>query len=295
MTEHGRLGDFLRARRDRVTPAVVGIPDLGRRRVPGLRRDELAMLAGVSTEYYTRLEHGRDTNPSSQVLDALADALGLDPEARGHLHGLARPPQARPRRRRRAGAAADRPPDRPLAADPRLREQWPWRDPCLQRPGAGALARLLPRGQRPAGDLPRRGDAGAHRHDWERITADVVAALRLASAEAEDDEEITTLVGEISVKSERFRTLWARHDVRQRAGGGVSRLEHPQVGLLELGYEKLAISGTEDLTLVLYSAEPDSPSARGLALLASLAADPVDSIMGRDGADADRLPRSPGG
>jgi transcriptional regulator with XRE-family HTH domain len=280
MDGDNRIGRFLRARRELVHPEDVGLPDLGRRRVPGLRREELAMLAGVSADYYVRLEQGRDQHPSEQVLDALARALCLDEDATAHLHELARPA---PRRRRRSPARSER--VRPGLLAPL--ESWP-ETPAfvlgrrMDVLAANRLAAALHPACAVGGNMVRMVflDPGARDvyPDLDAIAADTVAALRASVGPDLDDPALTDLVGELSLKNERFRSLWARHDVREKTHG-LKRFMHPQVGEFELSYESFAVNGGDGQQLVVYHAEPDSPSARTLALLASMVAGDPSSAL----------------
>ncbi len=263
------IGEYLRARRELVQPKDVGLENLGRRRTPGLRREEVAMLAGVSADYYIRLEQGRDQHPSTQVLDALARVLQLDEEATAHLHGLAQPPI----RRRRRSNRPERAPD----AVVQLIRSWPttpayifgrYLDVLSANPLASALAPWFTAGEnlvRGAFLDPRRREL---RPDWERSLGGTVAALRANVGPDIDDPRLTELVGELSLRSEQFRQLWARHDARPK-GSGTTVMHHPQVGRLELSYTKFPIPDTDRLTLSIYHAAPDSPSERALALLAT--------------------------
>jgi transcriptional regulator with XRE-family HTH domain len=274
------IGEYLRARRELVQPEDVGLPDNGayRRRVPGLRREEVAMLAGVSSDYYVRLEQGRDNHPSEQVLDALARALQLDDDAAAHLHRLASPPA---RRRRKSPR-----PEKVPAGILQLINSWSeapayvlgrYMDVLAVNPMATALASYYVVGEnlvRAAFLDPRVFD---RYEDWDGMTETIVAALRAMVGPDVDDPRLNELVGELSVRSERFRQLWARHDVRPKRSGK-TKINHPLVGELELSYEKLPIPDTGCQTLVVYHAEPGSRSAQGLALLASAAADARDPV-----------------
>jgi transcriptional regulator with XRE-family HTH domain len=263
------IGEYLRARRELVRPEDVGFRDLGRRRTPGLRREEVAMLAGVSADYYIRLEQGRDQHPSPQVLDALARALQLDESGTAHLHGLAQPPTPR---RRRSGR-----PERAPAAITELIMSWSttpayvfgrYLDVLAANPMATALAPWFTVGENLVKGAfldPRRREL---RPDWERSLTGTVAALRANVGSDIDDPRLTTLVGELSLRSKEFRQLWARHDARPK-GNGASVMHHPQVGRLELSYTKLPIPDTDRQTLSIYHAAPGSPSERALALLAT--------------------------
>ena len=282
MPRENPIGEYLRARRELVRPEDVELPDAGsHRRVPGLRREEVAMLAGVSADYYVRLEQGRDQHPSAQVLDALARALQLDDYATAHLHRLSAPPV---RRRRRSPR-----PEKVPASILRLIASWNetpayvygrYMDVLAANPLATAVAPYYAPGQnlvRAAFFDPRVRDMYG---DWEWVTESTVAGLRALVGPDVDDPRLNELVGELSVRSERFRQLWARHDARPKRSG-TSLLDHPQVGPLELSYEKLPIPDTNCQTLVIYHTEPGTPSAQALTLLATTAAgerEPVRSL-----------------
>jgi transcriptional regulator with XRE-family HTH domain len=272
------LGEYLRARRELVSPESAGIPHIGRRRVPGLRRDELSLLAGVSTDYYVRLEQGRDRNPSPQVLDALARALQLDEEARAHLHALAGPE----RRAHRSGQRPERVPSsiRLLIAG--------WHDTPAYVQGrrldvlaANPLAMALSPQFTPGVNLLRAAflDPAVrtlYGDQWQSLAHNTIAGLR-ALIGPEVDDPLNELVGELSVRSDHFRSLWARHDIRARISGGTRHMYHPQVGELELHYENLQISGTDGQALIIYHADPGSHTEQALAVLATLAAEGAPS------------------
>jgi transcriptional regulator with XRE-family HTH domain len=272
------IGSFLRARRERVRPEEVGLIDDGPRRVPGLRREEIAALAGVSADYYVRLEQGRERHPSGLVLDALARALMLDEHSTAHLHELARAvPSFGPRLTARA-----------LDARPglvRLLDAWPQTPAFITNHrsdvlAANALAGALNPACVVGGNLLRaffldEDEQRALFPEYEAVAEDGVAALRAGAAAALDDRRMIELVGELSMRSELFRRLWARHDVLVKSDGD-KRIEHPIVGRLELRYETLSVDGAGGQHLTIYHAEPASPSARGLALLASLHAEHHD-------------------
>jgi transcriptional regulator with XRE-family HTH domain len=268
-----RIGQFLRARRELVQPEDVGIESYGRRRVPGLRREELAMLAGVSVDYYVRLEQGRERHPSEQVLEALARALQLDDTAARHLQELARPPT----RRRRPSAR----PQRVRPGVERLMEGWSHTPAivmgrCMDVLAANSLAGALHgrsiRGTNVVRSIFLEPSAREFYADWEDIARDTVATLRALAGTDLDDPRLTELVGELSLKSEEFRRLWARHDVREKTSG-TKRFVHPVVGELSLGYESFAIGGSPGQILVVYHAEPGSRHERALKLLESVAAE----------------------
>jgi DNA-binding XRE family transcriptional regulator len=262
------LGAFLRARRELVSPEDVGISPHGLRRVKGLRREEVATLAGISQDYYLRLEQGRDRNPSVQVLEALAGVLQLDSDATAYLSGL-----AGPRPHKAARPAAERVPvsikymlaQMPMPAFVHGR----YFDVLAANPLAVALSPNMARGVnrlRAAFLDPREREL--HR-DWVQATAGVVAQLRASAGPAGDDPRLAALVGELSLKSDRFRSLWARHDVRRRETE-ISRMRHPEVGDLELYRDKLTVNGADGQLLVVYHAKPGSESAQALARLESL-------------------------
>jgi transcriptional regulator with XRE-family HTH domain len=270
MESTNALGEFLRARRELVQPQDVGLHGNGLRRVPGLRREEVAMLAGISSDYYLRLEQGRDRHPSVQVLDALAGVLQLDADATAYLIGLA---QARSRRAPRPKAEKVPPGILQLLGQLQMPAivQGKYFDVLDANPIARALSPNFAPGVnrlRVAFLDPRERELYT---DWDSATVAVVAGLRVVAGAEPDDPRMAALVGELSLKSDRFRLLWARHDVR-RGEGARSRLHHPEVGDLDLNREKLAITGTDGQLLVLYHAEPGSESARSLALLGSVAA-----------------------
>jgi transcriptional regulator with XRE-family HTH domain len=260
------LGEFLKARRALVSPEEAGLPDLGRRRVPGLRREELAMLAGVSADYYVRLEQGRDRHPSEQVLDALGRALRLDEAEAEHLRRLANPPAPPRRRRRRAERVS------PVLL--RLLDGWAAHpafvlgrrmDVLAANPLATALHIHAERNMVRSVFL----EPGARDFypDWDAVAKDTVATLRgLADLE---DPGLIELVGELSVRSPEFARLWARHDVRFKADG-VKRIRHPLLGVIELEFESLAVNSAPGQLIVAYSAPPGSDSERALALLSTL-------------------------
>ncbi|GGV66650.1 DNA-binding protein [Streptomyces longisporoflavus] len=265
------LASFLRTRRSRVDPAAAGIPTDSRRRVEGLRREEVAHLSGVSVDYYVRLEQGRATQPSEQVCDALARVLGLDETEREHLYRLTR------QRRRRAKAPGGR--VRPellrvldLVADaPAL-----IMDHRLNVLAGNRLAHLLYGRPMPGLNSARHifleeTERGLYA-DWESCTLDVVGHLRLAAGKYPEDPRLAALIGELAMGSDRFRRLWARADVRARTHGRKA-YQHPLVGLLELHQENFALPDESGMELLVLSAAPDSPAEDGLRLLAGLDAD----------------------
>ncbi|MDB5040507.1 MAG: transcriptional regulator [Candidatus Eremiobacteraeota bacterium] len=267
-----RIGEYLRARRQLVRPADVGLHSIGRRRVPGLRREELAMLAGISSDYYLRLEQGRDQHPSEQVLDALAQALQLNDDAVAHLYSLARPTPRRGRARQRS--------DRVPTGVQQLLASWShmpayihnrYMDVLAANPLATALSPFFAPGMNIVRIHFLEPAVRELLLDWEAMGANAVAQLRSIVSSDFESPRLIQLVGELSVRSERFRRLWARHDVCTLQGG-TAALNHPQVGPLELRYDKFAVGAADGQVLVVYHAEPDSASARALAQLAHIAA-----------------------
>jgi transcriptional regulator with XRE-family HTH domain len=211
------LGSFLKARRALVRPEDAGLPVTGRRRVAGLRRDELAALAGVSLAYLTRLEQGRDRNPSEQVLDALGAALRLDADLTGHLHALARGAS------RRNGGPPLRPQERPAPGTQLLLDAWVDTPAYLRgrrfdvlaaNAKAIALAPMYQPGRNLVRDVFLDPGARALFPRWDAVAADSVAALRAAAGADLDDPALRELVEDLSAASEDFRRLWERHDVR---------------------------------------------------------------------------------
>ncbi|MFK0248112.1 helix-turn-helix domain-containing protein [Amycolatopsis azurea] len=254
------LGEFLQARRARVRPDEAGLVTYGRRRVAGLRRDELAQLAGVSVQYLTRLEQGVDRNPSPQVLDALTTALRLDVDAARHLRALAAPPVTPPELGE-AGVEVQQ-----------LLDAWGGtpayvRDSRFDVLAANKAAMVLSPMYRPGRNLVRDVflDPAVRDlfPDWPEIAGQTVAALR-ATAEARDPKT-AALVAEL-LACDEFRALWAAYDVRPTRDE-TKRFEHPDAGLLVLRRQSLAIAGAEDQMIIVYYPEPGSPSADALARL----------------------------
>ncbi|WP_382309823.1 helix-turn-helix domain-containing protein [Herbiconiux sp. UC225_62] len=276
MTEQpNTLGDFLRARRDLVSPEQVGVVEAGRRRVPGLRREEVALLAGISAEYYLRLERGRDLHPSVGVLESLARVLQLDEEHLNHLLSLA---AEKPRHRGRK-VRAEIVPDGTRAMLSTL--PYPafvegrYFDVLAANPMASALSpRLSVGGNQLLDVFLDPAEQSLHR-DWDGTLRCYVSSLRHAIGPDTDDRRFIELVGRLSLASTRFRDLWTRHDVSSQRGGP-ALFDHPQVGLITLHRERLAISGTDGMTLVIYHADRASVDAEKLTLLASSSLAPAE-------------------
>jgi transcriptional regulator with XRE-family HTH domain len=270
MPRSNALGEYLRARRELTDPVAAGLHVVGVRRTPGLRREEVATLAGISADYYLRLEQGRDRNPSPQVLRALARVFGLDSTATDYLLSLpatatAAGPASPKRGRREVVPAGVRQLldvlELPAFVENRMFEVL----------AANQLATALSPNIRPGFNRLRDAFLDPGERDlivgWERATEGMVAGFRTSLGSDTADPRIAQLIGELSLASERFRRLWARHDVKP-LGGGPTRMLHPVVGMLELHREKLRIGDPAGQILVIYHAEPGSASARSLAVLA---------------------------
>ena len=281
------IREFLTSRRGRTTPEQAGITAYGQRRVPGLRRSEVASLAGVSVEYYTRIERGNLAGVSDSVLEALADALRLDDAERAHLYDLARASQPDGPTRRRRGP---KPQVRPevqwlldsitgaaafisngshdiLAANPLGEALWSPLFAKLDRPVNSARYLFL--------------DAAAREMypDWDRIATETVAIMRHTAGVDPRDRRLSELVGELSVQSHEFRTRWASHDVRFH-NSGTKTMIHPLGGELTLHFQRFDITDS-GLTMFTYTAEPGTRSAQGLNLLASWASTTHATLLGK--------------
>ncbi|MEV0399094.1 helix-turn-helix transcriptional regulator [Actinoallomurus sp. NPDC050550] len=266
------LGEFLRARREALKPQDVGLPEYGRRRVPGLRREEVAMLAGVSSDYYMRLEQGRETSPSPQVIDAVAAALHLDDEALDHLRRLTRASQAR----RSVPAGHDRISPQLL----QLLDSWPDTPafvlgPALDVLAHNALAAALHSGFQQFDNLAGMiflDPAGrTFYQDWDKAANSCVAELRAAYGYDPDSPRITEVVDALDAKSPEFAELWGRHEVRGKTQQA-KNLAHPEVGALEIRFSAFTVNGAPHQQLVVYQAEPASATAAAFAELRSRAA-----------------------
>jgi len=280
MDNRDAVSAFLRSRRERITPEQAGLPVYGQRRVPGLRRGEVATLAGVSVEYYTRLERGNLRGVSDSVLDALSQALRLDETERMYLYDLARAAGPAPEARARQWAV--RPTVRPsvarivegmpelpayvmnnrldtLAANPLGRALYSemYADPTC-RANVARFAFLNP--------VARRFYA-----DWERMARFAVGALRIEAGKNPYDRELSNLIGELSTRSDAFRVMWGSHDVHVFRES-TKRLNHPLVGDLELDQETMSLPDESGLSVVVYSAPPQTASEDSLKLLASWSA-----------------------
>ncbi|WP_433438414.1 helix-turn-helix domain-containing protein [Nonomuraea sp. CA-141351] len=271
-----QLSEFLKTRRARLSPDETGVGHFGgQRRVPGLRREELALLAGVSVDYYTRLEQGRARNVSADVLDAVASALRLDVDERAYLHNLAKPSTTRKR------------PSRPQQVRPEMCQALEALSTVpayiigrrLDVLAWNELARLLiadfpalPAAERNMARLVFLDEAAHDLYpDWEAKARDTVANLRFDAGRHPDDPQLATLVGELSLHSADFRRLWADHGVRGKTHGR-KRFAHPQLGELALDYVAMRAPDDPDLTMMIYSAPNGSDATASLHLLASFTA-----------------------
>jgi len=280
MDNGNEIRDFLVSRRARITPEQAGLPVYGgNRRVAGLRREEVALLAGVSIDYYTRLERGRAPGASERVLEGIARALHLDEAERAHLFDLARAAApAGPRAPRRPARQQVRPSVRrildSMASAPAYVRNARMDILAANRLGAALLAPVITSPAKPANNarfLFLDPAAPAFYPEWERQAQDVVATLRTEAGRSPHDKALSNLVGELSTRSEHFRTWWAAHNVRFHRSG-TKRFHHPVVGELTLTYEALDLAADEGLRISAYSAEPGTPSDDALKLLATWAA-----------------------
>ena len=295
MSANVQLGEFLRARRGEVSPESAGLVSQGSyRRVAGLRREEVAQLAGVSTDYYTRLEQGRHLSPSEAVLDAIATVLRLDAAGRKHLADLARASRARPR-------ATERQQVRPGLL--RLMETLDDHPAFVlgRRTDVLAANRLARALLADFHAMPARernltrwilldpAARGLYR-DWRTIASEMVAILRLEAGRQPDDPRTTELVGELAVKSDDFNRWWLRQKVLER-GGGSKHFRHPVVGELTIDYEALTLPADPDQTLFIYTARPGA-SQEAMRLLASWSLD-APARTDRIDTDGQATPRNP--
>ncbi|MET9848221.1 helix-turn-helix domain-containing protein [Streptomyces ossamyceticus] len=278
LDRRAELSEFLRTRRARLKPEDVGLPEFGRhRRVPGLRREELAQLAGVSVAYYTRLEQGNGRNVSAEVLDAIARALRLSDAEHNHLTHLAKPkahkkkPSARPQQVRGAlRQLIDSLDGVPAYITGRRSDILVWNR--MAAAVFGDWSELPVQERNWARMVFLRPEYRDLYIDWDQKAADIVSYLRMDAGCHPDDPRLSALVGELSVKSEEFRRLWATHDVKEKSHG-VKRMRHPLVGDLTLSFESFPLPDDHEQTLITYHAEPGSPSAEALRLLASWGTD----------------------
>ncbi|MGO4535993.1 helix-turn-helix domain-containing protein [Leifsonia sp. 2MCAF36] len=270
------LGEYLRARRESLLPPDVGLAEDGRRRrVAGLRREEVAALAGISSEYYLRLEQGRERHPSLQVIASLSRALQLSAASEEFLHRLVRPLPDRGYESRQASAG----PERLFALISALSTPAYAHDRVLDVIASNPQAQALAPSFRPGVNLMRAAFLDAAIRDlylnWEEMTTRLVSYLRAQAAAPPFDPRLPALVEELSARSSRFAELWSRHDVGATSSG-VNRLQHPLVGPLELNFDRLTLAGTDHPVVIVYHAEAGSASERALgSLVRAAAAEPV--------------------
>ncbi len=276
MDARSEIREFLTSRRAKITPEQAGLRTYGgNRRVPGLRREEVALLAGVSADYYTRLERGSTAGVSETVLEALARALQLDEAERAHLFDLAHAAHATSRRRRRPAPQRVRPSVQSildaLTAAPAFVRNGRMDILAANRLGRAFYSQHFDSPHGPPNSArfifldPRAIDFYV---DWEQVATDAVAILRSEAGRDPYDRDLSDLVGELSTRSETFRTRWAAHNVRFH-DTGFKRFHHPVVGDLELTFETMQLSADDGLMLFVYTAEPGSKSEEALNLLAS--------------------------
>jgi len=279
MDNRAQVREFLISRRERISPAAAGLPAYGgsNRRVKGLRREEVALLAGVSIDYYVRMERGNLSGASDAVLDGVASALQLDEAERAHLFDLARAAQpSSPRQRRRKTSGVTEGIQQILDA---ITDAPAWvRNARHDMLAANRLARAL---YLPVLADPRRPANNARFiyldpaapdffDDWDHAADDIAAMLRSEAGNNPHDKELIELIGELSTRSGEFRRRWAAHDVRFHRTGR-KRLVHPIVGVLDLDFEAMEFPAHPGLTLLAYTAPADSPTADSLKMLASWA------------------------
>jgi transcriptional regulator with XRE-family HTH domain len=277
LDRRAELSEFLRTRRARLKPEDVGLPVFGRhRRVQGLRREELAQLAGMSVAYYTRLEQGNGRNVSAEVLDSIARALRLTDAEHAHLTHLAKPrahkkPKARTQRVRGAlQQLLDSIDGIPAYIVGRRSDILAWNR--MAAAVFGDWSQLPAQERNWARLVFLRPEYRELYVDWDQKASDLVAHLRMDAGRHPDDPRLSALVGELSVKSGEFRRLWATHEIKEQ-GYGVKRLRHPLVGDLTLFFETFSLFDDGEQSLITYHPEPGSPSADALRLLASWGTD----------------------
>jgi transcriptional regulator with XRE-family HTH domain len=280
MSNSEEIRDFLSSRRARITPEQAGLPAYGAtRRVPGLRREEVALLAGISAEYYTRLERGNARGVSESVLEGITRALQLDDAERAHLIDLVRAANASMPTRRRPAQQRVRPSVQrildSMTGVPAFVQNGRLDVLYANELGRAVFGHMV---SASGDDSPNAArfvflDPGAtdFYKEWESVANDVVALLRAEAGRDPYDRALTDLVGELSTRSEDFRTRWAAHNVKFHRTG-IKKLYHPVVGDLELSFEGLELPGDPGQTIFAYTAEPNSPSQEALNLLASWSA-----------------------
>lgn len=280
MDIHDDLSAFLTSRRAKLTPSQAGLPDFGgRRRVPGLRREEVALLAGMSAEYYKRLERGNAGGVSEAVLDGVSRALHLDEAEHAHLHELVRAANegTRPQRQRRTkkqqlSAAMQQTIDA-MSTVPVFIQNGRLDAIATNTLGRALFAPMFEDARSPV-NAARFLFLDERSHDfyrdWEGNTRQIVALLRSEAGRSPHDRNLSNLVGELSTRSELFRRLWGAHDVREHRDG-LKRVHHPVVGDLDLTYQSMDLASDRGLLMLVFSAEPGSASHERLQLLSNWA------------------------
>ena len=274
------ISEFLTSRRAKLSPEQAGIPDFGgRRRVPGLRREEVALIAGMSAEYYKRLERGNASGVSEAVIDGVSRALRLDEAERDHLYELVRTANAgaHPQRRRQVrksqlSAGMQQTIDA-MSTVPVFVQNGRLDAVATNRLGAALFSEMLD-GARPPANAARfiflDPRAQTFYRDWDAQTRQIVAVLRAEAGRSPFDRQLSDLVGELSTRSDLFRRLWGAHDVREHRTG-VKAVHHPVVGDLDLTFQAMDLASDRGLQMIVFSAEPGSPSHERLQLLANVA------------------------
>ncbi|MGR6968241.1 helix-turn-helix domain-containing protein [Streptomyces cynarae] len=296
MSTESEIREFLASRRARISPQQAGLPAYGgNRRVPGLRREEVALLAGVSVDYYVRLERGHLAGASEQVLDCVANALRLDDAERAHLHDLARAAAKRPARR--TTRARGPLPDSVLRVlesmtdSPAFIRNGRLDILAVNRLGRALYSPLFPDSTTKTVNIARFQFLDPRGRDffpaWEESVNTTVALLRTEAGRAPHDSDLTGLIGELATRSEEFRTAWAKHNVRLHHTGRKS-FHHPSVGTLTLDFDAMELPARPGLTLTAYSAAPGTPDHDALQFLASWAATQETGVTIRTTAAGDQ-------
>ena len=275
------ISEFLTTRRAKLTPAQVGLPDFGgRRRVPGLRREEVALVAGMSSEYYKRLERGNALGVSDAVIDGVSRALQLDEAEQAHLRDLIRAansgthprPRARTTRTPPLTSGMQQTIDA-MSTVPVFVQNGRLDAVATNRLGAALFSEMLD-GARPPANAARfiflEARAQTFYRDWQAQARQIVAVLRAEAGRSPYDRQLSDLVGELSTGSDLFRTLWGSHDVREHRTG-LKSVHHPVVGDLDLTFQAMDLASDRGLQMIVFSAEPGSPTHERLQLLANLA------------------------
>jgi len=298
MTIRNDLSEFLTSRRAKLSPEQAGIPDFGgRRRVPGLRREEVALVAGMSSEYYKRLERGNASGVSDAVIDGISRALQLDEAEHAHLCDLVRaanaginPPRRRTTLRKQQVSTATQQTIDAMSTVPVFVQNGRLDAVATNRLGHALFSEMFVDARPPMNAArfvflnPR---AQTFYQDWEGNARQIVAILRAEAGRSPYDRQLSDLVGELSTQSDLFRTLWGSHDVREHRTG-LKNIHHPVVGDLSLTFQSMDLSSDRGLQMLVFSAEPGSPSHDGLQLLANWAAGtkqatlPTTSVAERD-------------